>query len=37
MDKTWAEMYEAAKAVWNARKISEYVTCGGNNDWCSGS
>ncbi len=28
MDKIWEEMYEAAKAVLNARKISDYVTCG---------
>lgn len=28
MDKLWNEMYEAAKAVFNARKISDYVTCG---------
>ena len=28
MDKIWKEMYEAAKAVLNARKISDYVTCG---------
>ena len=28
MDKIWDEMYEAAKAVLNARKISEYVTAG---------
>lgn len=28
MDKIWTDMYEAAKAVLNARKISEYVTCG---------
>ena len=28
MDKIWVEMYEAAKAVWNGRKVSEYVTCG---------
>ncbi|MBR3020028.1 MAG: GNAT family N-acetyltransferase [Clostridia bacterium] len=24
----WDRMYEAAKAVWNERRISEYVTCG---------
>ena len=28
MDKIWQEMYDAAKAVLSARKISEYVTCG---------
>ena len=28
MDKIWKEMNEAAKAVLNARKISDYVTCG---------
>ena len=28
MDKVWTQMYEAAKAVLNERKISEYVTCG---------
>lgn len=28
MDKVWDELYEAAKAVLNARKISEYVTAG---------
>ncbi len=28
MDKIWTEMYYAAKAVLNGRKISEYVTCG---------
>ncbi len=28
MDKIWNEMFEAAKAVQNARKISGYVTCG---------
>ena len=28
MEKIWTEMYEAAKAVLNGRKISEYVTCG---------
>lgn len=28
MDKIWAEMYDAAKAVLNARRISEYVTAG---------
>ena len=28
MDEIWQEMYDAAKAVQNARKISEYVTAG---------
>ncbi len=28
MEKIWIEMYEAAKAVLNERRISEYVTCG---------
>ncbi|MDE7452786.1 MAG: cytidine deaminase [Clostridia bacterium] len=28
MDKIWTEMYAAAKAVLNGRKISEYVTGG---------
>ena len=28
MDKIWEEMYEAAKAVLNARTISGYVTAG---------
>lgn len=28
MDKIWNEMLDAAKAVFNARKISAYVTCG---------
>lgn len=28
MDNIWKEMYEAAKAVMNERRISEYVTCG---------
>ena len=28
MDKIWNEMLNAAKAVFNARKISDYVTCG---------
>ncbi len=28
MDKIWEEMYAAAKAVFNARRISEYVTAG---------
>ena len=29
MDKIWNEMYNAAKAVQNERKISEYVDAGG--------
>ena len=28
MEKIWSEMYEAAKAVLNERRLSEYVTCG---------
>ena len=28
MEKIWTEMYEAAKAVLNERKVSEYVSCG---------
>ncbi|MBO4950372.1 MAG: cytidine deaminase [Clostridia bacterium] len=28
MDKIWNKMYEAAKEVFNARRISDYVTCG---------
>ena len=28
MDQIWKEMYEAAKAVQNGRKISDYVTAG---------
>ena len=28
MEKIWKDMYEAAKAVRNERRISEYVTCG---------
>ncbi len=28
MDKIWNEMYEAAKAVRNERRISDYITCG---------
>lgn len=28
MDKVWHEMYEAAKSVQNARRISEYITGG---------
>jgi len=28
MDKIWEEMYEAANACLNARKISDYVTAG---------
>lgn len=29
MEKIWVEMHDAAKAVLNARRISEYVDCGG--------
>ena len=29
MDKIWIDMYEAAKAVQNGRKISDYVEAGG--------
>lgn len=29
MDKIWTEMYEAAKAVLDDRKISDFVTAGG--------
>ena len=29
MDKIWREMYQAAKAVQNDRKISDYVEAGG--------
>lgn len=29
MDKIWNEMYEAAKAVQNERKISDYIDAGG--------
>lgn len=28
METIWQEMYDAAKAVLDARRISEYVTCG---------
>ena len=28
MEKIWKKMYDAAKAVLNERRISEYVTCG---------
>lgn len=28
MDATWQEMLNAAKAVLNARQVSEYVSCG---------
>ena len=28
MENIWTEMYNAAKAVLNARRISEYVICG---------
>ncbi len=28
MEKIWKEMYDAAKAVLNARQITEYVSCG---------
>ena len=28
MEKIWIEMYDAAKAVLNERKISDYVSCG---------
>ncbi len=28
MEKIWKEMYDAAKAVLNARQINEYVSCG---------
>ena len=28
MDAIWQEMLEAAKAAWNPRQISEYVSCG---------
>lgn len=28
MDNIWDEMYRAAKAVLNERRISQYVTCG---------
>ncbi len=29
MGEIWNEMYDAAKAVQNERRISDYVTCGG--------
>ena len=28
MDNIWREMYSAAKAVLNARRVSDYVSCG---------
>lgn len=28
MDEIWTQMLEAARAVLNARRVSEYVTCG---------
>ena len=28
METIWTKMYEAAKAVLNERRISEYITCG---------
>ena len=28
MEKIWTEMYNAAKAILNERKVSEYVSCG---------
>ncbi|SFB88777.1 cytidine deaminase family protein [Ruminococcus albus] len=28
MEQIWKDMYDAAKAVFGARKISDYVTCG---------
>ena len=28
MERIWTEMYAAAQAVLNERRISEYVTCG---------
>ena len=28
MDQVWLDMLEAAKAVWNGRQVSEYVSCG---------
>lgn len=28
MERIWDEMYAAAKAVFNARRVSDYVTCG---------
>ncbi|MCR4650010.1 MAG: hypothetical protein K5776_13140 [Lachnospiraceae bacterium] len=29
MDKTWQDMYDAAKAMLNEKLISEFVTAGG--------
>ena len=29
MDKVWTEMLEAARAVQNPRKVSEYIEAGG--------
>lgn len=29
MDKVWIEMFEAAKAVMNPRKVSDYIEAGG--------
>lgn len=29
MEQIWNEMYQAARAVWNDRKISDYVEAGG--------
>ena len=28
MDSVWTTLYEAARAVWNSRQISEYVSAG---------
>ena len=28
MDQIWTKLYEVAKAVQNARRLSDYVTCG---------
>ena len=28
MDEIWTQMYEAAKAALNPRRVSDYVTCG---------
>ena len=28
MDSVWTALYEAARAVWNSRQISEYVSAG---------
>ena len=28
MEKIWTDLYDAAKAVLNARRVSDYVTCG---------